>query len=142
MQHKHTFEAVDRTFQDLTGLDRPFGGVVVVMGGDFRQVLPVIPKGSRAQIVQASLNRSILWNDIQLMRLHQNMRVQTMLNTGDVANATQQEEFSDWLKRIGEGTERIYQEHGENPYAFLKKFVLDAGQVMKKLHYLMQYMEI
>ncbi len=34
MQHKHAFEAVDRTFRDLTGLDRPFGGVVVVMGGD------------------------------------------------------------------------------------------------------------
>ncbi len=60
MQHKHAFEAVDRTFQDLTRLDRPFGGVVVVMGGDFRQVLPVIPKGSRAQIVQASLNRFLL----------------------------------------------------------------------------------
>jgi ATP-dependent DNA helicase PIF1 len=114
MQHKHAFEAVDRTFRDLTGLNRPFGGVVVVMGGDFRQVLPVIPKGSRAQIVQASLNRSLLWNDIQLMRLHQNMRVQTMLITGDVANATQQQEFSDWLKRIGEGTEPIYEEHGEN----------------------------
>ncbi len=77
-------------------------------------MLPVIPKGSRAQIVQASLNRSLLWNDIQLMRPHQNMRVQTMLNTGDVANATQQQEFSDWLKRIGEGTEPIYEEHGEN----------------------------
>ncbi len=114
MQHKHAFEAVDRTLRDLSGLNRPFGGVVVVMGGDFRQVLPVIPKGSRAQIVQASLNRSLLWNDIQLMRLHQNMRVQTMLNTGDVANATQQQEFSDWLKRIGEGTEHIYEEHGEN----------------------------
>ncbi len=100
MQHKHAFEAVDRTFRDVTGLDRPFGGVVVVMGGDFRKVLPVIPKGSRAQIVQASLNRSLLWIDIQLMRLHQNMRVQTMLNTGDVTNATQQQEFSDWLKRI------------------------------------------
>ncbi len=29
-----------------TRLNRPFGGVVVVMGGDFRQVLPVIPKGA------------------------------------------------------------------------------------------------
>ncbi len=36
MQHKHTFEAVDWTFQDLTELDKPFGGVVMVMRGDFR----------------------------------------------------------------------------------------------------------
>ena len=57
MQHKHTFEAVDWTFRDLTGVDKPYGGVVVVMGGDFIQVLPIIPKGSRGQIVEASLNR-------------------------------------------------------------------------------------
>jgi hypothetical protein len=37
-----------------------------MMGGDFRQVLPVIPIGSKVQIiVQASLTRSLLWNDIQ-----------------------------------------------------------------------------
>ena len=114
MQHKHTFEAVDQTFRDLTDINRPFGGLIVVMGGDFRQVLPVIPKASRSQIVQASLNRSLLWEDIQLLRLHQNMRVQTMIQTGDVANATQQQQFSEWLKHIGEGTETVYPEHGEN----------------------------
>ena len=114
MQHKHTFQAVDRTFRDLTGLNKPFGGVVVVMGGDFRQVLPVIPKGTRGQIVDASLNRSHLWNHIKLLKLHQNMRVQTMIDTGNVTDATQQQHFSDWLKRIGEGTETIYQQHGEN----------------------------
>ncbi len=37
-----------------------------------------------------------------------------MLNTGNVTNATQEQEFSDWLKRIGESTKSIYQEHGEN----------------------------
>ena len=85
MQHKHTFEAVDQTFQDLIGVDKPFGGVVVVMGRDFRQVLPVIPMESRGQIVEASLNRSHLLKDI--MRLHQNMRVQTMIDTGNVTDA-------------------------------------------------------
>ena len=77
MQHKHTFEAVDRTFQDLTGIDKPFGGKVVIMGGDFRQVLPVIPRAGRTQVVEASLNRSFLWSrHVCVLTLHQNMRVQ------------------------------------------------------------------
>ena len=33
----------------------PFGGKTVVLGGDFRQVLPVVPNDSRGQIVAASL---------------------------------------------------------------------------------------
>ncbi|XP_057730177.1 uncharacterized protein LOC130945484 [Arachis stenosperma] len=45
--------------------DLPFGGKVVVLGGDFRQVLRVIPKGSRAKIVMASINSSVLWKYCQ-----------------------------------------------------------------------------
>lgn len=42
MTHKHCFEAVDRTFRDIlrnvdpNNENRPFGGKVVVLGGDFR----------------------------------------------------------------------------------------------------------
>ena len=40
------------------------------------------------------------------------MRVKTMMDRGDMDNAHQQQQFSDWLKRIGEGTEKIHQNHG------------------------------
>jgi len=52
MMHKHCFEAVDRTFRDiLKKVDSrnkhiPFGGKVVVFGGDFRQILPVMPRST------------------------------------------------------------------------------------------------
>ena len=36
MAHKYIFEAVDRTFRDITEIDKPFGGIIFVMGGDFR----------------------------------------------------------------------------------------------------------
>ena len=101
MQHKFDFQAVDRTFRDLTGIDKPFGGKIVVMGGDFRQVLPVIPRADNAQVVDASLNRSFIWKFVHVIYLHQNMRVQTMIQDGDIENAERQENFSDWLKRIG-----------------------------------------
>ena len=47
MQHRHIHEAVDRTFQDIRHSDKPFGGLSVVFGRDFKQILPVIVKGSR-----------------------------------------------------------------------------------------------
>jgi ATP-dependent DNA helicase PIF1 len=64
-----------------------FGGKVIVMGGDFKQLLPVIPRGTRGQIMDASLNRSaILWHNVKVRHLHENMRVQRLLAQGG-ANA-------------------------------------------------------
>ena len=42
MAHRYHLEAFDRTLRDVTGNDDPFGGKVLVLGGDFRQILPVI----------------------------------------------------------------------------------------------------
>ncbi|XP_057426479.1 uncharacterized protein LOC130719899 [Lotus japonicus] len=67
MLNKHCFEALDRSLNDIMktqfthGYDIPFGGKVVVLGGDFRQILPVISKGSRSEIVGSAINSSYLW---------------------------------------------------------------------------------
>ncbi len=86
MAHKHVFEAVNRTLQHVMGVLDPalkdmfFGGKVVVMGGDFRQILHVVPQGRRGQIVDASLKRSaILWHRVKVCHLHENMRVERLL---------------------------------------------------------------
>ncbi|CZT06983.1 uncharacterized protein RAG0_12554 [Rhynchosporium agropyri] len=52
MQHKYCFEVVHRLLVDLRGTSTHilFGGVPVIMGGDFAQILPVVPHGSRADI--------------------------------------------------------------------------------------------
>ncbi|KAF8748442.1 Helitron helicase-like domain at N-terminus [Rhizoctonia solani] len=75
--------------------DKPFGGITVVFGGDFRQTLPVIPKGTPEQIVAACLKESPLWAGIEKMRLTCNM----CLQHGDAEMA----EFATWLLGIGEG---------------------------------------
>ena len=46
MMHKHSFECVDRLLRDITGNDTVFGGKVVLFGGDFRQILPVVVAGT------------------------------------------------------------------------------------------------
>ncbi len=46
MMSRHAFEVVNRLLQDIMGRhDLPFGGKLMIFGGDFRQVLPVVPRG-------------------------------------------------------------------------------------------------
>ncbi|CAN1178190.1 ATP-dependent DNA helicase PIF1 [Linum perenne] len=54
---------------------RPFGGKNVLLGGDFRQTLPVITEGSRSDCLNASLTRSPLWHKCRLLHLSHNMRI-------------------------------------------------------------------
>lgn len=61
MARRQTIETVDRSFRDIMDIDKPFGGKVIVFGGDFRQVLPIVPKFTRAETVNASLAKSYLW---------------------------------------------------------------------------------
>ena len=76
MTHKHAFEAIDRSLRDILGNKKIFGGITICLGGDFRQILPVIKHGSRSDIVQASLKRSYLWNNnVTIFKLRINMRV-------------------------------------------------------------------
>jgi len=74
MTNKLAFEAMDRILRDLTDRNEPFGGIVFVMLGDFCQILPVIPRGSHADIVSASIKNSYLWESIEVFRLSKNMR--------------------------------------------------------------------
>ena len=49
MLDRFQLEALDRTLRDLTGIANiPFGGKIVLLAGDFRQCLPVVPRANRA----------------------------------------------------------------------------------------------
>lgn len=75
MSHKHALEALDRTLQDLRGNQTLMGGVVVLLAGDFRQTLPVIPRGTMADELKACLKASYLWRHVRKLELKTNMRV-------------------------------------------------------------------
>jgi hypothetical protein len=97
MMHRHVFEAVNRFLQDIMAIINPtfkflpFGDLVVVFGGDFQQILPVVPRDTRGDVVAAALNRSSIWQHVRVFKLHTNMRVQRLLAQGGAhaqANAT------------------------------------------------------
>ncbi|XP_057291716.1 ATP-dependent DNA helicase pif1-like isoform X1 [Hydractinia symbiolongicarpus] len=71
---KYALEAIDRMFRDICNSEIPFAGKVILLGGDFRQVLPVIRRAGPAQIVEVCLKSSQLWPLTRIFHLHTNMR--------------------------------------------------------------------
>ena len=67
MLHKRAYEAIDRLLQDLRDSSELFGGVTVLVAGDFRQCLPVVPSGSSADQLYACLKASYLWGNVQVI---------------------------------------------------------------------------
>ncbi|XP_058746544.1 uncharacterized protein LOC131619471 [Vicia villosa] len=104
MEHKHAFEALYRTLKDVMrtygNSKEIFGGKVVVFGGDFRQILPVVPRGSRSDIVHSAINASYILRSVEVLTLTQNMRLQSGPNEHEKKEIA---DFSNWLLQIGEG---------------------------------------
>ncbi|EGG11549.1 uncharacterized protein MELLADRAFT_91133 [Melampsora larici-populina 98AG31] len=75
MQHKHALECVDQTIRDLTGVDLPFGGKVVLFAGDFQQTLPIVRRSNLMTQTAATLKASYLWNHVEKFALTLNIRL-------------------------------------------------------------------
>lgn len=140
MTHRHAFEAVDRTLRDLMKAvdqsleEKPFGGKVVVFGGDFRQILPVVIKGTLEEIIGASLCRSILWKNVRLMKLKTNMR---LLRAVDDPDAAEQEKFAKWLLEVGEGhVPTIINELGDDVIQLPNDIVLPSQSIDNLIHFI------
>jgi len=79
--HCYRFEEFDRTMHSIMSYDgvdnkdTPFGGVSMVLGGDFRQILSVIRKRCRQDIHASSINSSRLWSQFKVLTLTTNMRL-------------------------------------------------------------------
>ncbi|XP_058732927.1 uncharacterized protein LOC131604509 [Vicia villosa] len=63
-------------------------------------ILPVVPRGSRSDIVHSAINASYIWNYVQVLTLTKNTRLQSGLTQND---KNEMQQFSEWLLRIGEG---------------------------------------
>uniref|UniRef100_A0A183G3N6 ATP-dependent DNA helicase n=1 Tax=Heligmosomoides polygyrus TaxID=6339 RepID=A0A183G3N6_HELPZ len=90
MASKAAFEAVDALLCDLMQNDSPFGGKLIVVGGDFRQTLPM--HGGREETLEACVCRSSLWPLFAKYRLTANMR------PSDAG-----EDWQEFLLKVGNG---------------------------------------
>lgn len=97
MTHKVHIEAVNRTLKDIRSSPGLMGGLTFVFSGDFRQTLPVIAKGTRADTVKACLKSTPIWQHVEKLKLSTNMRVHLR---GD----QDAENLANLLLQIGDGS--------------------------------------
>lgn len=95
MLSKSGLRCIDTVLRELMNCDIPFGGKAIVIGGDWRQTLPVVPKGRRIDIVETCLKSSPLWRHFEQLSLVSNMRSD--------GNA----DFNQWLLDVGIGNVQI-----------------------------------
>lgn len=82
---------VDDVLRRIMNNNIPFGGKTVLLAGDFRQTCPVIRKGSKADVIDASIKSSPLWPLFTVHKL-----------TIPIRNA-EDPEFAAWVDAIGDG---------------------------------------
>jgi hypothetical protein len=94
MAHKDMLICLDRLLQDvMNNSNEPFGGKCLLLGGDFRQCLPVVPHATSAQQASACLKSCRLWHHFEQLSLTDNIR------------AEDDPDFAPWLLRVGNGVD-------------------------------------
>ena len=63
----------------------PFGGKVILLSGDFRQLTPVVPKVGKGGVLQKTLKRCDLWRYFQVLTLTTNMWVALLVSDPEAA---------------------------------------------------------
>nr|GEY89293.1 ATP-dependent DNA helicase PIF1-like [Tanacetum cinerariifolium] len=93
-------------------MNQNFGGMTVLLEGDFRQILAVIPKAKRPEVVQACINRSELWSYCKVFTLTSSMRVNEYYANGEID--TLKQEFNCWVLAMGDDTLPAKMKEGED----------------------------
>ncbi|XP_055871668.1 uncharacterized protein LOC129923663 [Biomphalaria glabrata] len=92
MLPKYGLSTIDQLLRAIGNAKEPFGGKTIVLGGDFRQCLPIQPRANRSELLDVSLKKSDLWRHFKISRLTRNMRVDE-----------EETDFAEFLLRIGDG---------------------------------------
>ncbi|XP_058789934.1 ATP-dependent DNA helicase pif1-like [Phymastichus coffea] len=98
MAPRYALEIVNRTLKYIMNNDLPFGGKIMVLGGDFRQLLPIKVHGTRNEILNLSIKNSELWPLFSIFYLQTNMRA-----------LPHEIEFTKYLLDVGNG--KLNDEH-------------------------------
>ena len=131
MGNRLMFECIDRSFRKIRKVDKPFGGITVVFSGDWRQCLPIVPKGGKSQILDATLKYSKLWKKIQVFKLTTNMRLTSRTEP-------KVKSFSEYLLKVGEGKPTDPKDKDELPMiripSYLKSKAKEVNEFCQEIY--------
>jgi hypothetical protein len=100
MVPKYALQAIDKLLQEIHESTEPFGGAVMLLGGDFRQILPVLRGGSASEQVGITIRACNLWECFQKFTLTENMRVKKGNTEEEKKRA---EDHHQYLLQVGNG---------------------------------------
>jgi hypothetical protein len=135
MANRNCFEALDKSLRDILRCTNensdkmPFGGMTIVLSGDFRLILPVVPKGRREHIVNTSIKLSYLWGHFTVYKLKQNMCLSCI--SVDIEEKRQLQDFAKWIFDIGDG--KTTSDEGEELVQIPDDILLEKEKILKKL---------
>ena len=91
MVHIDQFRVVEKFLRRIHDNDQPFGGVKIILLGDFRQILPIVPGGSDRDVLKVLITNHEKWDQFNVLKLSKNLR-------------SSSEEWSTYLERVGDGS--------------------------------------
>ncbi|GMG17632.1 unnamed protein product [Phytophthora fragariaefolia] len=139
MAQRHAFEAVDRTMRDIMDNDQePFGKKVFVLSGGFRQILPVVVRGTPAKTIDACLKSSTLWEHFTQLHLMENMRVRS---AGNNSTAAELAAFSEFLLQTGEGRHEVNRSIGRDFVKIPQDMLIDKTMTTEKREKTMRFVQ-
>ena len=74
MLPKYGLQNMDQLLRSIANPNLPFGGKILVAGGDFRQYLPVQPRSNRRETLDLSIKKSHLWKNFKHVSFEKKMR--------------------------------------------------------------------
>ncbi|XP_025417874.1 uncharacterized protein LOC112688739 [Sipha flava] len=96
MAYKKSLKALDRILKDLRNNQNQFGGTMILLSGDFHQTLPVVPRLTKPDELNACLKSSNFWKHVKVLHFSKNMSVMLQNSqSGDI--------FSKQIINIGNG---------------------------------------
>lgn len=94
----HTLRDIIRSYNNRNW-NIPFGEKVVVLHGDFHQILLIIPKENKQEVVHVTINSSYLWNFCEVLTLDTNTR---LIYGSYESNIKQRNVFFRWILGLGD----------------------------------------
>ena len=132
MVPRYALEIIDKKLRELMKPygylgNLPFGGKIVIIGGDFRQILPIERHALRSELVSLSIRFSYLWDYFKVFRLNINKRA-TTYSDKDI-NVPDKMNYAEFILKMGNGELPT----DEDGYIDIPEFLVSKGDLIDEI---------
>ena len=102
--HKNYMEDLHEKLKDLKGNNSPFGGISLILSGDFKQTLLIVIKSHQLAQIRVSIKKSKLWNCFKGIKNQFSFTINMRLEqVREVQEHYKLEQFQTFFMSLGKG---------------------------------------